>query len=96
MLSNREIYVRARTVSRFEQHLWRLPPPVITPDMLRPSDLRYGIHMLEREAARGQPWAVAVLAQLERRNIEVALIPRYALSKHKTHQWTGRRWKEVR
>lgn len=74
----------------------RYRPPARTwaPEELRPSDLWHGLDALRTEAASGSPSATAVLVELARLKADRALIPRYTVSKHRTHIWTGRRWRE--
>lgn len=51
-------------------------------------DLRIGLRWLDEEATRYLP-ALAVKREFERRGADLARIPVGALSKHKTHRWTG-------
>lgn len=73
---------------------WRQPTRTWAPDELRACDLRLGLDALRTEAAGGSPGATAVLLELARLKADRALIRRYAVSKHGTHYWTGRRWRE--
>lgn len=66
----------------------------MTDDDLKPGDLQRGFSMLNDAAERGETWARAVLAELDRLNRDRALIRRGAISVGGDHYWTGRNWKE--
>jgi hypothetical protein len=63
------------------------------PDHSR-ADLRVGRVWLAEEAEKYTP-AKAILERLTEAEADLARIPVGTLSKHRTHRWTGRHWKEI-
>jgi hypothetical protein len=58
------------------------------------ADLRVGLMWLEEEAEHYVPASV-LLDRVRQMEADLARIPFGARSKHRTHRWTGRHWKEI-
>lgn len=63
------------------------------PDHIR-ADLRTGLVWLAEEAENYVP-AKVLLGRYREMEADLARIPVGTLSKHRTHRWTGRHWKEI-